>query len=54
MNTITIRVSNIPKGDVEYLARGVLASIGEYFAEPKVQEDYEKWLAERKRKEVAV
>lgn len=52
--TITIEVSKITKGDVEYLARGVLTSIGEYFADPKVQEDYEKWLVDRKRKGAAV
>lgn len=52
MEMVEIDASKMPKGDIEYLARSVLADIGNYFEDPKVQEDYAKWLEERK--EVAV
>ena len=47
MFEIQIDATAIPKGDIDYLARGVLAEIGDYFEEPEVKADYEKWLQEQ-------
>lgn len=51
MLEIQIDAAAIPKGNIEYLARGVLSEISDYFENPEVQDDYEEWLRERKKKE---
>ena len=54
MPKMQIDTAAIPKGDIDYLARGVLAEIGDYFERPEVKADYEKWLQERKKKAAMV
>ncbi len=54
MQKIQINAAAIPKGDIDYLARGVLAEIGDYFERPEVKADYEKWLQDRKKKAAMV
>lgn len=40
----------IPDHVLERLARPLLRAVPEYFKRPGVQEEYEKWLAEREAK----
>jgi len=54
MPKMQIDAAAIPKGDINYLARGVLAEIGDYFERPEVKADYEKWLQERKKEAAMV
>lgn len=46
-----INISEITQSDATYLARQTLRAVERYFARPGVQEAYERWLEERKRKE---
>ncbi len=52
MDNIKIDASKIPKADIEFLARGVLNEIGDFFNDPKNQEDYARWLASRSKESV--
>ena len=45
---VAINAKDIPKGDIDHLARSVLAEIGAFFDDPKVKEDFEKWKQEQK------
>ena len=46
-----INISEMPQTEAEYLARQTLRAVERYFARPSIQEDYERWLGEyRKRK----
>lgn len=48
---ININPSEITQSDATYLARQTLRAVERYFARPGIQEDYERWLGEyRKRK----
>ena len=45
---VIINAKDVPKGDIDYLARSVLAEIEAFFDDPKVEEDFEKWKQEQK------
>lgn len=50
---VAVKLSEIPPHRVDTLASATLHAVERFFALPGVQEDYEKWLVEyRKRKEV--
>ena len=45
---VVINAKDVPKGDIDYLARGVLAEIEAFFDDQEVKEDFEKWKQEQK------
>lgn len=45
---VVINAKEVPKGDIDHLARSVLAEIGAFYDDPKVKEDFEKWKQEQK------
>ena len=45
---VVINAKDVQKGDIDYLARSVLAEIEAFFGDPKVEEDFEKWKQEQK------
>ena len=48
INMVVINAKDVPKGDIDYLARGVLAEIEAFFDDQEVKEDFEKWKQEQK------
>lgn len=48
-NPIIIDIATIPDRVRDGIARCVLQSVREYFQQPGVREEYERWLAERTR-----
>lgn len=46
-----INISEMPQTETDYFVRQTLRAVERYFARPGVQEAYEKWLEERKKKE---
>lgn len=46
----TVDVRKIPEHEAAHLARATLRAVKRYFEIPGVQEDYEKWLKDYKRR----
>lgn len=46
MSTVKINFNEIPKSDMQSHSRNLLDLIANYFENPEVQEDYEKWHLE--------
>lgn len=44
---VVINAKEVPKGDIEHLARSALAEVAAFFENPDVQADFEKWKAEQ-------
>lgn len=51
MNQIDIRVSEIPKEALNRPARALLAAVARDFQDPAVAADFERWLAERQKRQ---
>lgn len=51
-NNIEVTPSQIPSHIVDSVARATLHAVERYFQQPGVQEEYEKWLKEHRRKAV--
>lgn len=48
---VKVLPKEIPDHRLEILARATIRAVRRYFALPGVQEDYEKWLAEYKKRQ---
>ena len=48
-----VDVRKIPEHEATHLARATLRAVKRYFEIPGVQEDYEKWLIEYKKRKAA-
>ena len=45
---VVIDAKEVPKGDIDHLARSVLTEIEAFFDDPNVKEDFEKWKQEQR------
>lgn len=49
---VAVKLQEIPKHCRDTLARNTLYAVERFFALPGIQEDYEKWLVEYKKRQV--